>query len=54
MPKVDKISEGIFRYKCECGTDIELHVNQGEKLKRLVRCFQCQYPIEWLFENLED
>ena len=49
MPKVEKISDNLYRYQCECGA---WEVFESDTTpERLVKCFECQIPIEELFQK---
>ena len=39
MPKLEKLSGDRYRYKCSCGTEMELHTK--EKPKRVPKCWDC-------------
>lgn len=39
MPKVKLLKPGVWKYKCECGCDIEFH--SDVKPKRVSKCWEC-------------
>jgi len=41
MPKIEKISETKYRYKCICGAEITLETDSKEPIKKLIKCFKC-------------
>lgn len=41
MPKYTLTSDGGYKYKCTCGTEMVYYHDKKEVPDRLVKCFQC-------------
>jgi DNA-directed RNA polymerase subunit RPC12/RpoP len=41
MPKITRISETEISYVCVCGRKINLILPPGEKVEKLIKCFEC-------------
>lgn len=59
MPKIEKIGNGHWRYRCECGCLIDLNIDLSEAKyppKSVKKCFMCQQRftkenIDYLFSE---